>query len=99
MVVAGTPFPERNSDRDTGSRMHPKIEDFRELLSFVEIIQGASGTLPGASGGAKNIKNQKNHQFQFLRLLSIDKLNRLVTSPRFENITNRQKMHKNDSDF
>ena len=45
MVVGGILFPERNSDRDTGSRMHPENEDFREFSGFVEIIPGESGRL------------------------------------------------------
>ena len=37
------------------------------LASFWDhlgIIQGPSGTLPGASGTSKNIKNHKNHGFR-----------------------------------
>ena len=45
MVVGGILFAERNSDRDTGSRMHSKNDKFREMLSSVAIVKGVSGRL------------------------------------------------------
>ena len=51
--------------------------------------RGLSGSLPGPSGSPKNIKNQKNHQFSFHRVVfeALDERNRLVILPRSENIS------------
>ena len=84
----------QRSSIDLGSMWHRSGIDLGSIWDRFGDHRGASRTLPGPSGRPKNIKNQKNHQFQFLQLRfeALDELDRLVTLPRLEKKQNRPKM-------